>query len=81
MLDFLRISVLEYFILQDIGGMGMMWRIFYTFVLKNDSYCITFQKWVAKLLGFAKINAWQRFCFIHRTNDFKNIVKLTDFQI
>ena len=41
--------------------MGMMWRIFYIFILKNGFYCVTFQKWGAKLPGFAIINAWQHF--------------------
>ena len=40
--------------------MGMM-RIFYIFILKNGFYSVTFQKWVAKLPGFAIINAWQHF--------------------
>jgi hypothetical protein len=35
----------------------MMWRIFYIFILKNGFYCVTFQKWIAKLPGFAIINA------------------------
>ena len=31
------------------------------FYNKNGFYCVTFQKWVAKVIGFAIINAWQHF--------------------
>ena len=41
--------------------MSIMWRVFYTFILKNSFYSVTFQKWVDKASGFAIINAWQHF--------------------
>ena len=43
-------------------------EIFYIFILKNGFYCVTFQKWVAKLSRFAIINAWQHFGNISGTN-------------
>lgn len=31
-----------------------MERIFYTSILKNSFYCVTFEKWIANLWGFVK---------------------------
>ena len=61
MLALLRFRLWEYLILQVIWNMNRAGRIFYTSILKNSFYCVTFQKWVAKLPGFAIINAWQHF--------------------
>jgi len=41
--------------------MDMVVKTFYTFIRENRFYCVTFEKLVANLTGFAIINAWQHF--------------------
>jgi hypothetical protein len=59
--DLLRLSPFKSLILQGLLDANKCRTIFYTFTLKNGFYCVTFEKWLAKLWGFAIINLWQQF--------------------
>jgi len=57
----LRFNSFEILILQGISEAKMTKVVYYVFILKRGFYCVTFQKEVAKLPGFAIINTWQHF--------------------